>query len=570
MTMLGISSIISILLIMIITFAAGNFLYIFMNSYIESKTSKNLTPMSGFCINGNEAVVFLKNTGTDEVALEGVSVFDANTGDEIEDHSWDKTNGSQAATTVEPGGVVKFTHSCHGTCVYKFLSGGIISQGVNVECATAPFPCSFQQAYWSVTSSEYGEAVWMIVEGSNCEGESVDFNVTDSMTGETINQAASSFDRASWTTPSENAGYSFTATLTDNASVSIGSSNVLDVFMHLHDFIFYIHPDLVTDMDFAKSVLPKYVEDMNYVMSKNTNREFLFDPDTGIVLTETKPQTDSAGTLPLVGYDIWAHANVSAMGYSHGGYSGYNRSGEGVLAGLKWHQIYDPETLGDGSDELQDYWRQINNMLHELGHVGAAAVSEYYSLATVEDRTGVSPILNISARDPNDAYWSDKQDFKLDPMLWNIYNDIEKDHPPSRLELLETVRYSDLTARILSGKCRFASEIPLPDMDNITVKVIDNVTALPITGARVRIWLVRSTSPYLSEERHDNLTDEEGKMRFAWGTQFYSNFHHLRLIKAYKEGYQAKAMYVSIFDAQMASVLHGETEWVIEIALNPV
>ena len=91
---------------------------------------------------------------------------------------------------------------------------------------------------------------------------------------------------------------------------------------------FYLDPALVTDMNFAKAVLPKYVADMNVVLAKNTNRRLAFDPESGILLTATKPQTDSASLpLPTEGFEIWAYAVQTTNTISYGGYAGMDRSG---------------------------------------------------------------------------------------------------------------------------------------------------------------------------------------------------------------------------------------------------
>ena len=41
----------------------------------------------------------------------------------------------------------------------------------------------------------------------------------------------------------------------------------------VHPFRFYFDPGLITDIDFAEAVLPKYIADMNRVLAKNTNRQ---------------------------------------------------------------------------------------------------------------------------------------------------------------------------------------------------------------------------------------------------------------------------------------------------------
>lgn len=329
-----------------------------------------------------------------------------------------------------------------------------------------------------------------------------------------------------------------------------------------HVIKFYLEPALVTDMEFAKMVLPKYVQDMNTILAKNTNRQLIFDPETGIILTETQPQTNSASLpLPVDGFEIWAHAVLSTYPYSYDGYGGLDASGAGVLAGLKWKKIYNPDEV-TGAD-LKDYWIQINNMLHELAHVYKAGIGEYYKLATIQDTTGMYPLLNINLLNANDAFWSDKQDFRPDPLLRNAVQDGILEHQA----LLDYVKYSGLTAAIMSGDYRNGT--PTVDLQNITVSVV-NENGEPVTDANVKIWSVIGKSPFLAELFVDTMTDVNGQISFAWGgaSNPHNNYDFLRLIKVYKDGFVASAKYVSIYDADIEKLVKGNDIYNISISLT--
>ncbi|MBN1536804.1 MAG: hypothetical protein JW908_08745 [Anaerolineales bacterium] len=328
-----------------------------------------------------------------------------------------------------------------------------------------------------------------------------------------------------------------------------------------HVLKFYLEPALVTDMEFAKMVLPKYVEDMNTILAKNTNRRLVFDPETGIILTETQPQTNSASLpLPLEGFEIWAHAVLSSYPYSYDGYGGLDASGAGVLAGLKWRKIYNPDEVSGA--ELKDYWIQVNNMLHELAHVYKAGIGEYYKLATIQDATGVSPSLNINLLDPDDSFWSDKLDFKPDPLLRNAVQEGILD----RQALLDYVKYSELTAAIMNGDYRNGT--PTVDLQNITVNVT-NENGEPIADANVKIWSVIGRAPYNAELFLDSMTNLNGQISFAWGgaSNPHNNYDFLRLIKVYKDGFIASAKYVSIYDADIEKLVKGNDLYDITMPL---
>jgi hypothetical protein len=330
---------------------------------------------------------------------------------------------------------------------------------------------------------------------------------------------------------------------------------------------FYLDPALVSNMGFAKSVLPKYVEDMNTILAKNTDRRLVFNPETDIILTNTQPQSDQAALpLPVENFEIWAYAIHTNYGISYGGYAGVDRSGAGVLAGLKWTRLYDPDTITPA--ELTDYWTQINNMLHELGHVFGAGIGEYYRLSNIQDTTGVSPALNINVFDPKDSFWSNKPDFMSDPLLRNAVQTQGLEQLSSREALLSFVKYSNLTATLISGSYR--NTAPTVDLQNISVSVVTS-TGEPISDANIKVWSVVGNAPYQTQLMVDASTDSNGHVSFAWGGSInpHNNYDFLRLIKVYKDGYVVSAKYVSIFDTDIVKLIDGNDSYNILVPLNP-
>jgi hypothetical protein len=320
-----------------------------------------------------------------------------------------------------------------------------------------------------------------------------------------------------------------------------------------HVIKFFLDPALVPDVDFAKTALAKYVLDMNTILAKNTNRQLAFDPETGIILTATKPQTDSASSpLPTEGFEIWANALQTTRQTSYGGYGGMDTSGAGVLAGMNWTRIYDPDHLADA--DAQDYSFQLNIMLHELAHVFGAGIGEYYSLSYIADTTATPSLLNINLYNPEDQYWSDKPDFMTDPLLRMTYS-------AQRFEYLDHVRYSNLTAAVISGSYRNG----IPSFDQFIVQVLDE-NGQPVADANVKVWNVQGIAPNASNLLSESMTNENGQVVLDWGGvgNSHNSLNFLRLIKVYKDGISfADPKYVSIFDADAALLVSQATTYTV-------
>jgi hypothetical protein len=327
--------------------------------------------------------------------------------------------------------------------------------------------------------------------------------------------------------------------------------------LKIHVIKFYLDPALAPDVEFAKSVLPKYVADMNTILAKNTLRRLVFDPQTGLILTDKKPHTDSARSpLPTEGFEIWVHAVQTGAPISYGGYAGIDASGAGVLGGLKWTHLYDPDRLTLA--EVMDYTIQLDHMLHELAHVFGAGMGEYYNLAHINDTTNTAPLLNINLNDPADSFWGDKPDFMTDPLL-------RFTRTSSRPDYLSTVRYSDLTAAILNGGYRNG----FPSFTQTTLQVLDT-KGQPVMGVSVKIWSVLGIAPYTNQLVLDGTTDEWGKIIFSWGDSMSSHNagNFLRLIKVVRnDPAEVQARYVSIFDADIAELVRQDEAHVVTITL---
>jgi hypothetical protein len=348
--------------------------------------------------------------------------------------------------------------------------------------------------------------------------------------------------------------------------------------LHYNRFIFYIHPSLVPDMQFAKAVLPVYTQDLNTILAKNTTRRLIFNPDTDIILTETTPQSNSCcsagATIPKNDFQLWAHVTPTTSTMSNGGFSSLNSDGSGVLAGLHWTRLYDPNALVTSNDN-DDYWRQLNNMAHELGHVFGVGLGEYYSLSTVFDNTGEEPIQDVRLLNHiNDPYWKRHSDRFTDPMLLNVMHHVAINPlPTTREAAMNIIQFSPLSAAIISESYRAQpNNARLPDMDAITVKVVDSVTGNPVGNAVVKVWQIDMAANDSAIFNAEGMTNQQGTMSYDWSTNatiYHSNVNLLREFKVYRAGYIPKAFHFSVFDAEEVKILQGLNQLTITIPVDP-
>ncbi len=308
-------------------------------------------------------------------------------------------------------------------------------------------------------------------------------------------------------------------------------------------------------------------------------------------------QTGTSGNLllPTEGFEVWAYIGKSTETTSGGGFQIALEDGEGGLTRFKWVRIYDPDTLlsntitetSTAEEPLFDYWTQINNLLHEFGHVFDAAVGEFYNIAILGDNTQIAPSLNVDignlARGITDPYWSspDKASYIPDPMTNNILSTTAiaiKDRPNTLQRILGEVKYSDLTAAMLNGEFRGREDFAkLPNLESIKVRIIDENGNL-IPGATITLFRVNSKTETQFTKILDNMPTTNGELTFNWGwknankelSTIYFDTNNARLIKVQAPGFQPAGKWVTIFDAQEVKLLKNQNEWVIEVRLQRV
>jgi len=356
------------------------------------------------------------------------------------------------------------------------------------------------------------------------------------------------------------------------ATIVTASNARADQEIDDHDFIFFLHPALTEGMPIATvgQRLSQYVDDLNTIFSKQTLHRFNFDPGQHIVFSESSPHTGYAfPPLPDHGFEIWAWVQLSDWVSSYGGYASFDVSGAGVAAGLYWDKIYDRATLLDGSEELRQYWIQIDHLVHEIEHILGAGIGEYYNLAQVNDTTGTPPLLNISLSAESDSFWDNHQDYWGDPLLRLIWNWDAVGSPTAWEDLINETNFAPVTAAAINHPCRMGNSCydeTIPDLTRTQIRIYDNADGEPLLNATVKIWKVKSVGQYDSEIIAEGVTDNNGEFEFSWDAAF-NNFDYLALIKASIATYYPNAVWISIFDAQEQKLVLGREQMVVELPL---
>jgi hypothetical protein len=307
----------------------------------------------------------------------------------------------------------------------------------------------------------------------------------------------------------------------------------------------------------------------------------VFDPATDISIVTATPFSHSmAPPLPEIGFELWAYAdssNGSIFG-SNGGQRDLDTSGAGGAGWMHWTEIYDPAALEPGSTELYEYWKQIDTLVHEFEHTFGAGSGEYYSSGGFDDASGVAPLYSPDIFTPADPFWAVHSDFWGDPLLKSAWDNDRLGNPKALPALLDAVRFSATSRGIIDGCYRgadspFTTRTALPDLTRVHISVVDASTGESIPGATLRIWNRPNPGPTGGQELVVTPTGTPGVFQFYWTAGAASvplnNWENGKLLKAFASGYQPKAQWEWIYDAQRVRTVDGSDVWELSVALEP-
>ena len=127
--MKGVTPIIAIIMLLLITVALAGAAWTYLQAYMSALIGKSIEVTDAFCINGDTAVVLLRNSGTQSfVPSDEITVINATTGTVIgpdpPELTWSTPAGSTFTGSLDPNQIVRFQAPCAPgrLCSYRVIS----------------------------------------------------------------------------------------------------------------------------------------------------------------------------------------------------------------------------------------------------------------------------------------------------------------------------------------------------------------------------------------------------------------------------------------------------------------
>lgn len=144
--MKGITPIISIIILLLITVGLAAAAWTYMGNYLTTLTAKNIEIPTQKCVNGQDVMVIVHNMGTEAINADNdILVMNGSIALADADITWCNLNedcSSETLTSIDSGGYGKAiiagcTTTSPRTCTYEFVVAGR-SQTVTVYCPGGP------------------------------------------------------------------------------------------------------------------------------------------------------------------------------------------------------------------------------------------------------------------------------------------------------------------------------------------------------------------------------------------------------------------------------------------------
>ena len=131
--MKGITPVIAIIILLLITVALAGATWNYLFMYWESIVGKQIEITDAFCIQGSQAVVLLRNTGTKEFSpATEIVVINATSGQKFNvwsyvtpNISWSNADGTNLTGYLGPNRIARFNANCPvgNLCSFRIIGG---------------------------------------------------------------------------------------------------------------------------------------------------------------------------------------------------------------------------------------------------------------------------------------------------------------------------------------------------------------------------------------------------------------------------------------------------------------
>ena len=140
--MKGITPIIAIIVLLLITVALAGVAYSYLNSYMTGLTSKSIEVRDSFCVSGDTAIIIVANVGTTPIDVDetegDILILNSADGSTVPtaNYAWYQTDGTTTLNNDEipEGGLARLEIDCTTTCSYRLVSGDGRSHSAKVTC----------------------------------------------------------------------------------------------------------------------------------------------------------------------------------------------------------------------------------------------------------------------------------------------------------------------------------------------------------------------------------------------------------------------------------------------------
>jgi flagellin-like protein len=132
----GITPIIAIIVLLLITVALAGTAYIYISNYMASLTEKSIEVTDRFCLGNDRALLRVANYGTSDVPTSEVEILDPETGNDVSTTGeWRFGVNNTLTDIIRPDETVKWLSSpsaCANGCTYRVIGAGGRAQTISV------------------------------------------------------------------------------------------------------------------------------------------------------------------------------------------------------------------------------------------------------------------------------------------------------------------------------------------------------------------------------------------------------------------------------------------------------